>query len=275
MGASDYDKTGADSAKNADKYRFCLHKKTQYDNIASYKMAIEVFNRYEAKFFLDERQCAAVKEALSLYMRSDAYNRGGQCYSICNIYFDTATDELIRRSLSHPEYKEKLRLRGYGVPLLTDTVYLEIKKKYHGKVNKRRSAFSLEEAYSYLQDTHNRPRKKMANLQVLRELDYFLHFYKLLPKAYIRYDRLAWFDKASGDFRVTIDSNIKTRRDTLRLEAGEAGEALLEDGVYLMEAKTSNCVPLWFAHLLSTERVFVSAFSKYGAEYHKFLDSKR
>jgi len=50
----------------------------------------------------------------------------------------TQDNQLIRHSVSKPRYKEKLRLRSYGVPSLDAKVYLEIKKKVNGLVNKRR-----------------------------------------------------------------------------------------------------------------------------------------
>ena len=63
-------------------------------------------------------------------MNPDAYNRNGEAYRISNIYYDTENDQLIRASIEKPVYKEKLRLRAYGTPELTDNVFVEIKKKY-------------------------------------------------------------------------------------------------------------------------------------------------
>lgn len=47
----------------------------------------------------------------SLYEK-DAYG----AYTICNIYYDTGDWRLIRKSLEKTVYKEKLRIRSYGVP---------------------------------------------------------------------------------------------------------------------------------------------------------------
>ena len=58
--------------------------------------------------------------------------------TICNIYYDTADYRLIRASLEKPAYKEKLRLRSYGVTEPGGEVFLELKKKYKGIVYKRR-----------------------------------------------------------------------------------------------------------------------------------------
>ena len=43
-------------------------------------------------------------------------------------------------------YKEKFRLRSYGVPGPEDTVFLELKKKYKGVIYKRRAMLPLTEA---------------------------------------------------------------------------------------------------------------------------------
>ena len=93
-------------------------------------MAIEVFNRYEKKYIIDEDTFHKLTYQIADYMNPDAYNRNGEAYRISNIYYDTENDQLIRASIEKPVYKEKLRLRAYGTPELTDNVFVEIKKKY-------------------------------------------------------------------------------------------------------------------------------------------------
>ena len=77
-------------------------------------MAIEVFNRYEKKYILDEHTFRRLLERINDYMELDKYNLNGQFYSICNIYYDTDDNRLIRSSIEKPVYKEKLRMRSYG-----------------------------------------------------------------------------------------------------------------------------------------------------------------
>ena len=62
-------------------------------------MAIEVFNRYEKKYMLNEYQYKMLTEELKKHMQWDAYNQGGKFYKIVNIYFDTSSDELIETRL--------------------------------------------------------------------------------------------------------------------------------------------------------------------------------
>lgn len=93
-----------------------------------------VFQRYEMKYLITEAQYARLKEKICRYMIDDRYGQS----SICNLYFDTPSFLLIRRSIERPVYKEKLRLRSYGVAVPDSTVFIEMKKKYRSVVYKRR-----------------------------------------------------------------------------------------------------------------------------------------
>lgn len=72
------------------------------------------FKRYEKKYKITEKQKEMLWEEMKKYMREDDYGK----YSLCNIYYDTPDMKLIRASLEKPIYKEKLRVRSYGVPKL-------------------------------------------------------------------------------------------------------------------------------------------------------------
>lgn len=229
-------------------------------------MAIEVFNRTEIKYLLTDADKDALLAIIGNYMDSDPYNKDGKTYSICNLYLDTPSDELIIKSLEKPVFKEKIRLRSYGTVKLTDTVYLESKKKFDSVVNKRRTPVILQDAYKYFEDG-TLPINPKTNHQVLKEIDYIMHFYPLKPKVFISYDRLAFFEKGNSDFRLTIDTNIQTRQTDLGLEIPASGQQLLEPGTWLMEAKAYKAFPLWFVQFLSSRKIFSTSFSKYGAEY--------
>ena len=79
-------------------------------------MITEVFNRVEEKFVVTSKQYRQLIYDLSDRLQYDIYNAEGKFYTISNIYYDTPDDRLIRTSLQKPAYKEKLRLRAYGIP---------------------------------------------------------------------------------------------------------------------------------------------------------------
>jgi len=235
-------------------------------------LAIEVFNRYEHKYMLDRETFEEVIKILDEHMDMDSHNIDHTPYTIANIYYDTPDDFLIRTSLSRPEYREKLRLRAYGVPEVDSKVFLEIKKKFNGIVNKRRTKLKLSEAYSFVASGKAPEPKDYMNIQVLHELEYFLKVYNLSPKLYLAYDRIAYFEKDNNDLRISFDMNIRSRRYDLALEKGDYGERLLPEGTYLMEVKTSLAKPLWLTHMMADLDIKRKRFSKYGTEFKNTIN---
>lgn len=231
--------------------------------------AIEVFSRVEHKYIIDSATYKNIRNQLKDYMYEDGFSEDGGFYTICNIYYDTETDELIRKSLEKPVYKEKLRLRSYGRAEPDTNVFLEIKKKFKGVVNKRRTALKLYEAYEFA-ETYIQPEyKSYMNKQVLNELEYFMNYYRTVPKVFLAYDRAALFCKDNPELRITFDTNIRSRRDNLRLDASDDGEPLMDKDKWLMEIKVINAYPIWLVDILNSNGLFKTSFSKYGTEYTK------
>jgi SPX domain protein involved in polyphosphate accumulation len=227
----------------------------------------EVFNRIETKYVLDETVCRRLRARLGEYMVPDEYNKNHKSYPILNLYYDTPDSALIRRSVSKPLYKEKLRLRAYGVPEQNSPVYLEIKKKYRGSVNKRRCVLPLYAAYDFL-DGKGMPADLTARCrQVMREISYMLSRQPLSPCLFLSYQRRAFFDGPQKALRISFDRDIVVRREFLKLEEGIFGRRLLPQGTEIMEIKTNGGMPLWLADLLAEHAVYPQGFSKYGTEF--------
>ena len=83
-----------------------------------------VFKRYELKYMLTLAQKQQILAAMEPYMELDHYGRT----TIRNIYFDTDTYRLIRRSIEKPAYKEKLRIRSYKLASADSHVFVELKR---------------------------------------------------------------------------------------------------------------------------------------------------
>lgn len=172
---------------------------------------------------------------------------------------------LIRRSLEKPVYKEKLRLRSYGVPGDGDNVFLEMKKKVQGVVYKRRICLPLDRAMACLaQGT-----VPAAGGQIGREIAYMLRRYRLRPAVLLAYDRTAYteLEPSPNRLRITIDRDIRSRQTDLDLRLGAAGESLLAPGMRLMEIKTAHAIPLWLCAALDQNEIRPTSFSKYGRVY--------
>ena len=224
------------------------------------------FRRYEKKYLLTQGQYKAMISGMVSYMKADVYPH----YSISNIYYDTEGYDLIRDSLEKPVYKEKLRVRSYGVPGWYDPAFVEIKKKFDGVVYKRRITMQMQEAVRYLRGV-----QRGDGSQISREIDYFMELYRPQPKAFIAYDREAYAAADGGELRITFDTALRARSNELDLRAGDHGVLLLAEDLYLMEIKIPGSVPLWLARLLSENGIFSTSFSKYGAYYKQFVLSGR
>ena len=222
-------------------------------------MCICVFKRYELKYVLTSSQYETVLARTKQYLKPDEYGRT----TIQSLYYDTDDFRLIRRSIEKPEYKEKLRLRSYGLAGADDKVYLELKKKYLGVVYKRR----IETTPAALAS------RETDGGQIGKEIEYFRAFYgNLGPKALLIYDREAYL--GDGDLRVTFDHNVRYRTEALTLDEELYGTPLFMRGEVLMEIKTSAAIPLWFTKILCDEKIYKTSFSKYGTAYETEADKK-
>lgn len=227
---------------------------------------IRCFQRKEMKYRLNVRQQNRLMARLWPFLKPDEYG----AYTIGSLYLDTPDYLFIRRSLDKPIYKEKLRLRAYGVPRGEDMVFLELKKKWKGIVYKRRIALPLPQAEAYLQD--GVPPAETG--QIFREIDYVRRLYTPMPRVYVAYDRLAYTGREDPGVRLTFDTRIRWRKEELRLGAGSQGAPLLEPDAVLLEVKLPDAMPLWLAGSLSEEGIFPTSFSKVGACYPYLIDGR-
>ena len=123
------------------------------------------FARYEKKYLLTRTQRDALMARIGAQLKQDAY----PVYTICSLYYDTDDYRLVRASLERPIYKEKLRVRSYGVPDTGDAVFVELKKKYDGVVYKRRVTAPLPQVAPFLAGR----LADGAFGQIGREIDWF------------------------------------------------------------------------------------------------------
>lgn len=253
----------------------------------------DVFERKEIKYRLSARQHAAMLASLAGIMVPDEFG----CTDVVSLYFDTPERTLIDRSLEKPLYKEKLRLRSYGMPRESDRVFVEIKKKYDGIVYKRRVGMSYAAARAYLGGMpygmacaqHPLLDPVMAaeslsdrSVQIAREIDRFMLQHRPLRAsmlvackrtAYVSIDATELGCEANG-LRVTFDADI-AYRDQFASGPSAAPRLLLREGEVVMEAKSSGPFPRWFAQALAACHAYPSSFSKYGEAYRACAAGER
>lgn len=226
----------------------------------------DIFERYEKKYLLSEKQYAALMHELRDTVHTDAYGET----TILNIYYDTPDHRLIRSSLEKPVYKEKLRLRCYGVPGPGSPAFIELKKKYRGIVYKRRTDMTYTQAMQFLDSP-----EAAAGSQIEKEIRYFAKVHSpLAPAMVIACERTAMAGNTDPELRITFDRNIRWRDDDLDLTHGSVGKNINDSGTVLMEVKIKDALLPELAHLFSDLAVFPVSFSKYGTAYRQMAAEK-
>ena len=224
---------------------------------------IVVMKRYERKYLLSAEQTEYLVKRLEGHMKLDQYGRT----SIASLYYDTPTYRLIRASVEKPPFKEKIRLRSYGLATLESPVFLELKRKAYGIVYKRRVQSTIPLVDKFFAGSGD----ICAPGQINREITYFRDYYQtLVPACLIIYDREAYFEPG-GDLRLTIDYNPRYRTDHLDLTYSMDGLPLRPPGHTILEVKVQEAMPLWLTHILDEGKIYKNSFSKYGEAFRQQL----
>ncbi len=245
---------------------------------------IQSFCRYEKKYLLNSEQYEQLRTETEDIIRPDCYGK----HTICSVYLDTEDFMFIRNSIESPPYKEKLRIRSYGVPQSDSDVFFEIKKKFQGVVYKRRISANEFDIEKYaLTGVPSEELVLKADPQIFSEIDYIMKIHRPLPRVYVAYDRCAFEGIKDPALRITFDANIRSRTECLRLSAGDGGKLLdvhfinekgmvcTDKNYRLMEIKTDSAIPFELSEILSRLKIFPSSFSKYGEIYKQIIMSEK
>ena len=219
---------------------------------------ISVMKRYELKYSLNQEQLDYFVSRISEFMKPDKYG----LTTISSLYFDTPDYRLINKSIEKPQYKEKLRLRSYGLASKDNKCFLEVKRKLDSIVYKRRILITEEEAMELI---NNKETDKKD--QITRELASFIDkYHNLEPKYLLIYDRIAYYQDNS-DLRITLDMNPRYRITDLNLHTSMDGIPVIQDGVAILEVKVQHSIPLWLVEILTKAKIYQTSFSKVGTAH--------
>lgn len=227
--------------------------------MATVSNPIVVMKRYELKYILTPEQDEFFRKKLRGHMEVDKFG----LTSIASLYYDTPDFRLINRSIEKPLFKEKIRLRSYGLATSDSPVFLELKRKAYGIVYKRR----VQSTIPLVEKFFSGDGDICAGGQINTEIKYFRDYYRtLVPACLIIYDRTAFFEPG-GDLRLTIDQNPRYRTSDLDLRVSMDGISLLPKGYSILEIKVQEAMPLWLSSILDEGKIYKASFSKYGEAY--------
>ena len=225
-----------------------------------------IFKRQEKKYLLDAMQRQRLLSIIGDNLVPDKHGKN----TICSLYLDTPDYLLIRNSIDAIAYKEKLRIRSYGVPDKNKSVFFEIKKKYKGTVYKRRVSMGIDEAFEYIESG-----VAPIDTQIMREIDYLMNFYhKPRPDVCILCEREAIFVADNPEVRLTFDENLRYSRGFPDENNIGEGIPIVKDEEYILEIKTLGAMPIWLARALSECCIYPRSFSKYAHAYYDIINER-
>ena len=228
---------------------------------------IMIFKRYEKKYLISRYEYDKLMSVIGEHLTPDVHGRN----TICSLYLDTPDFLLIRNSIDAISYKEKLRLRSYGVPEFGKPIFFEIKKKYKGVVYKRRVSMTQDQAAEYIESG-----VIPFDSQIMREIDYLMKFYRNpKPNVCILCEREAFFDKENPSVRLTFDENLRYRYGFPNSDTIAEGTPIVQNDEYILEIKTPGAMPLWLAQALSECKIYPRSFSKYAHAYYDIMKQER
>lgn len=247
----------------------------------------DVFKRTEMKYLLSADQRSTIEKAIAQKMVPSEFDES----SISSLYYDTHDFALIERSLDKPLYKEKLRLRVYGLPSPLGPAFVELKKKFDGVVYKRRVSLSLTAARALLEGLpyekacrafplvdHHAHLQSISprSLQIGREIEFMIARYgTLAPSLLTRCDRMAYADPEEGELRITFDANLTFATGVSDLLVAHDTAPLLDPTHSIMEVKNAGPLPFWLLRALAQAQAYPRSFSKYGHAYMSLRKDER
>lgn len=245
----------------------------------------KIFNRIEKKYLITAAKKTKLLETIDSHMKHDGYFKS----CVCNIYFDTDNYDLIIQSIDHPIFKEKLRARSYEG---YDKVFFEVKTKILGLAYRgdflENDDLAKDENHGYKRRvliTHqdyddfvsgrasmvelaSRKLETKNDLQIAKEVDYFVSHLNLKPKVLVYYDRESY--KGDNGLRITFDHHLSYRTENLKFVKKSTDQTFFSDEKdIIMEIKASGAMPLWLVKALSAAHIYPQRFSKIGNIYER------
>lgn len=216
--------------------------------------------RHEYKHVITPADFIQLQSRLSAVMTPDPHTGPDGCYHIRSLYFDTASDRMLREKEDGLSHREKFRIRLYDGN--EDFIRLEKKIKVGGLGAKVSAVLNRSEVLQILDGDIDSLRTRQE--EVLQEFYTRMRYDGLKPKTLVDYSRRP-FIYGPGNVRVTLDFNIRTGLYASNLFDRDCPTLSAGDGAIILEVKYDNFLPDVIRHAVQLGSISESAFSKYAA----------
>lgn len=233
---------------------------------------MDIVERYEYKFLVEERLVPAIRAFARSTSRLDAYAAADGAYTIRSLYFDTPALDLYAANGREQGHRFKVRVRTYP-DALKSPIFLEVKRRAIDVIVKTRGAvepaawrLAAQGDAATLASASARQRSAVTTFASL------VQAHHLEPVILVQYEREAYVSLVDSYARLTIDRNIRAQsRTTFELDADDRrwraidhpAQTNTERPVAVLELKFERRPPAWMHAMVRRLELVRRSFSKY------------
>lgn len=214
--------------------------------------------RHEHKLHINRADYIGLAARLRHLARLDPNSLDDGKYKIRSLYFDNYLDKAMFEKYLGVSRREKFRIRFYNDN--PDFIRLEKKSKCNRLCYKENTRLTKSECekiligdYGFLMEKEN---------PLCAELYTKLHYEQLRPIVIVDYYREAYIYRP-GNVRITLDSDIRTSNNVVKLFAGDL-VTIPAAKATILEVKYDGFLPENIRQLIRIDNRHESEFSKYG-----------
>jgi len=237
-----------------------------------------VIERHELKYAIPWSYVEPISRFIAPYCEPDHHSSVSEnnFYLVNSLYFDTRGLEFLQQRMYGKDGRFNVRVRCYGAQGEAP-YFLEIKRKSGFTGVKYRSVATAEEWPNILTDaSYQLPRSGSAKERANKNLFYRIALsYAIEPKLLTQYRRRAFISTVDDYARVTMDVNMRYRRQNhYDLNPGSGminydnetiySKDYTSDTSVILELKSNiGEVPTWMLDLITSFDLQQQGFSKY------------
>ena len=230
--------------------------------------------RFEYKYFVPNSKLDLLRSLIAPFTTLDKFaaSRPEQEYTVRSIYFDTPDFECYHTKIDGQKHRNKVRLRGYNKEKSTNTVFLEIKRKYEAPILKNRAPMKYGFAKSLFHGVN--PELFIKNTDKFEDARdnaskfmYNIYARKMRPVVCVIYEREPYLSKTEdkdNNLRITFDKNLRgTPYPTVDELYREERARTAIQGIFILEVKFNEYYPSWMKPIIAMLGLVKESASKY------------
>jgi hypothetical protein len=230
----------------------------------------EVFQRFEAKYFLKEADAMALVSAMRPHVMPDPHTTWGESYWIASLYLDHPGLALYHSSINGERNRFKLRIRSYGDDF-DEPVFLETKRRIDKVIQKERVQVHRARLPELLAgfgcDMAALCQPAGDNLDKLWRFREMVETVGAEPCCMVRYLREAYMGACGEPVRISLDRRLVAMPvpvytpDCWRHSARSHVE--VDSPEVILEIKFTDALPQWTCRLIREFELAQRSMAKY------------